>query len=220
MPIEESDVRKIIAEVEATSRRLRECIRVRELASTHRLGRMRRLRMLGQQKAYKREAGFDRIETIAEMCERHFIADFHSETLYTKLYNPKWPHTPEEHTVEMRVDVDRLRMENFISQPAPPPQCDSSPRRSPAIGTRSDEPGGSRAESQSTEREESFPLQASVDGFLHVVSCISPEQECILLQPTTSQQTAARETIEEAAAAKDDSMVYRAKQAAWPRWLS
>ena len=47
-----------------------------------------------------------------------------------------------------------------------------------------------------------FPLQASVDGGLHV-SCTSPEQECILLQPdvavddeektTTSEKTSARE---------------------------
>ena len=30
---------------------------------------------------------------------------------YRKLYNPRWPHTPEEHTLEMKVDVERLRME-------------------------------------------------------------------------------------------------------------
>ena len=34
MSIEESDVKKIIAEVEATSWRVRECIQVRELAAT------------------------------------------------------------------------------------------------------------------------------------------------------------------------------------------
>ena len=63
MSFEERDVRKIIAEVEAASWRLRECMRLRELAATHRLGRMRRLRMLEEQKTWKREAGFDRIET-------------------------------------------------------------------------------------------------------------------------------------------------------------
>ncbi|CAN0207771.1 unnamed protein product, partial [Ascophyllum nodosum] len=66
---------------------------------------------------------------------------------------------------------------------------------------QSDDLGVSRAESQSTEREGTFPLQASVDGFLYV-SYTSPEQECILLQAdvganirktTSSEQVAARE---------------------------
>ena len=98
----------------------------------------------------------------------------------------------------MRVDVERLKIEILLSQPVPPPQCDSSPRRShavdtgseepgtsrrlPAIGTGSDEPGASRAESRSTEREGIFPLQTSVDGFVRV-NCTSVEQECILFQP-------------------------------------
>ena len=38
MSVDEYDIRNIIAEVEATSWRLRETIRVRELAATHRLG--------------------------------------------------------------------------------------------------------------------------------------------------------------------------------------
>ena len=59
MSIKESDNRKIIAEVEVTSWRLHQCIRVRELAATHRLGKMRRLRMLEEHKAWKREPGFD-----------------------------------------------------------------------------------------------------------------------------------------------------------------
>ena len=46
----------------------------------------------------------------------------------------------------------------------------------------SDEPGVSRAETQSTGKEKILPLQASVDGFLRF-NCTSPEQECILLQP-------------------------------------
>ena len=74
----------------------------------------------------------------------------------------------------MRVDVLELRIEIVLSEPAPPPQCDSSPRRLsavdtgsdepgtprqlPAMGTGSDEPGVSRAESRSTEREGMFPL--------------------------------------------------------------
>ena len=115
MLIEERNVRKIIAEVEATSWRLRECIRARELAATLRLGRMRRLRMLEKQRAWKREAGFDRIEITAEMDEQRFRTSVDSEPFYTKLYNPRWPHTPEEHTLGMRVDVKRFKMEIVLS---------------------------------------------------------------------------------------------------------
>ena len=106
--------------------------------------------------------------------------------------------TPNEFTLEMRVDVERLRIEIVLSHPAPPPQCDPSPRRLPAVdtgseepgtprgspanGTGSDEPGVSRAEPQSRERgESSFPLQASVDGVLRAI-CTTREQECILFQ--------------------------------------
>ena len=200
MPIEESDVRNIIAEVliEATSWHLRECIRVRELAATHRLGQMHRLRMLEEKKAWKREVGFDRIDTAAGMDAKRFRTSLVSETIYSKLFNLRWPHTPDEFTLEMRADVERLRMDIIFSQPAPPPQSDPSPRRlpavdkgseepgtprrSPAIDTGSDEPGVSRAKTQSTEREEVVPLQASVDVVL-LFNCTSPEQECILFQP-------------------------------------
>ena len=111
------------------------------------------------------------------------------------MFNPRRPHTSDEFTLEMRLDVERLRMEIAILQPAPS-QCDSSPRRlpavdtgseepgtlrrSPAIGTRSDEPGVSRA--QTTESKDIFPLETSVDGILHL-NCTSPEQECILIRP-------------------------------------
>ena len=107
-------------------------------------------------------------------------------------------------------------MEIVLSQPAPRPRCNLSPRRLPAvdtgseepgtpqllpaIGTGLDEPGALRAET-STDTEEIVTLQASVDGFLRL-NCTSPEQECILFQPevgvddnneTTTQQAAARE---------------------------
>ena len=118
MPIEEErDVRQIIAEVEATSWCLRECIRVRELAATHRLERMCRLWMLEKQKAWKRKAGFDRIEIIDEMREHHFLVGFDSEPLYTKLYNPRWPYSREEHKLDMDAEIERLRLEilgNYI----------------------------------------------------------------------------------------------------------
>ena len=50
MTVDGRDSAKMIAEVEATSWRIRETIRVRELAATHRLGQMRRLLMLKEYK--------------------------------------------------------------------------------------------------------------------------------------------------------------------------
>ena len=113
---------------------------------------------------------------------------------YSNMLNPKRPHTSDEFILEMKVDFERLRMEITLSQPAPQPQCDPSPRRatvdtgskepgtprrSPAIGTGSDKPGVSRIET-STEQVGFFPLETCVDGSMHS-NCISPEQECILL---------------------------------------
>ena len=127
---------------------------------------------------------------------------------------PRRPHTPDEFTLEMKVDVEGLRMEIILSQPASP-HCDPLPRcatvdtepekhgttpRSPAIGTGSDRPGISRFET-STEEEGLFPLQTSIDGFCNS-SFTSTEEEYVLLQPdigmddnneTPTQQAAARE---------------------------
>ena len=133
----------------------------------HRLGQMRRSRMLEEQKAWKREDDFDYIDTAAEMDARRSRTNLVSESFfYSKISNPRWPHIHDEFTLEMRVDVERLRMEIVLPQPEPPPQCDASPRRLhaldtgleepgtprrlPAVGTGSDEPRVSRAES--TER--------------------------------------------------------------------
>ena len=128
--------------------------------------------------------------------------DFDSEPLYTKLYNLRLLYNPAEYTLEMGIDVQRLRMENLLSQPAPPPQCDSSPLRSPAVGTELDEPGALHVESQATEREGYFHLEASLDSVFNV--CASTKQGAnVLLQPdvkvdikettTTNAQAAARE---------------------------
>ena len=126
-------------------------------------------------------------------------ASFDSEPLYTKLYNPRWSHIPAAYTLEMNVDVQGLRIEILLSQPAPPPQCDSSSRRSPTVGMGLGEPEEPRAEMQPTKREGIFPLQVSVDG------CTSPDQvgTAILLQAdigvydaettATNAQAAARE---------------------------
>ena len=134
---------------------------------------MRRLLMLEEQKAWKREVGFDRIDTAAEMDTQRFRTSLVSEPFYSKMCNPRWPHNFDEFTLEMRVNGERLRMEIVLSQPAPRPQCDASPRRlpavdtgseeprtprvSPAIGKGSDEPRVSRAET-STNKEEIVPL--------------------------------------------------------------
>ena len=155
----------MIAELAATCWRLRECIRVRELAVMHRLEQMCCLRMLEEYKTWKREAGFDRIEIIVQMDAQRLHAGFDLGPLHSKLYYPRWPHTPAEYTLEMIVDAERLRMKLVLSQSAPPPQCDSSPRRSPVVGTGLGEPGVPRAETQSMERKGIFPLQASLDGF-------------------------------------------------------
>ena len=141
MSIQESDVRKIVAEVEATSWRLREWIRIRELAATHRLGQIRCLRMIEEQKAWKREAGFDYIDTAAEIDAQRSRTNLVSDFVFcSKMFNPRWPHTYDEFTLKMRVDVEGLRMEIVLSQPEPPPQCDPSPRRLPAVDTGSEEP--------------------------------------------------------------------------------
>ena len=49
------------------------------------------------------------------------------------------PPTPDEFTLEMKVDVEGLRMKTILSQPASS-QCDPSPRRA-AVDTGSEEPG-------------------------------------------------------------------------------
>ena len=82
MTIDERDIRTTIAKVEATSWRLRETIRVRELAATHRLGQIRRLLMLEEHKAWKRELGVDRIETAAAIDEKMFHTSTVSEAFF------------------------------------------------------------------------------------------------------------------------------------------
>ena len=122
------------------------------------LERMRRLRLLEEHETWKQEARFEQIKIVAQMDAQRFRISLDSEPLYTKLYNPRWPHTPAEHTLEMRVNVERLMIEIVLLQPAPPPECDSSPRRSPVVGTGSGKPGLPRAGKQSMESEELLPL--------------------------------------------------------------
>ena len=153
-------------------------------------------------KAWKREFSFDRIETAAVMDEkrsRTSTSPVSNPFFYRNMVIPRHPHTPDEFTLEMKVDVEGLRMEIILSQPASA-QCYLSPRRaavdtgseepgtpqqspaistgseeletpprSPAIGTGSEEPGASRA-----------PFETSMDGILHS-NFTSTEQESALL---------------------------------------
>ena len=117
-------------------------------------------------------------------------------TLFFKLHIPRWSHIPADYTLGRNVEAKGLRRKIVLSQHAPPPQCDSLPRRSSMVGTGLDEPGESCAEIQSTEKEDIFPLQAGRNGGT------SPEQEWTLnllqadvgVKPeiSTSEQAAAR----------------------------
>ena len=235
--VKERDFARISEDVEATIWHIRETIRVGELTATHRLGKMRRFLMHEKHKTWKQEFGFDRIETATEMDEkrsRTSTSPVPDLFFYRNMIIPRRPHTPDEFTLEMKVDVEGLRMEIILSQPASS-QCDRSsrraavdteseehgePRRLPAIGTGSG-PGVSQAEIQMEEGELS-PLETSMDEFLHL-NCTSTEPEYILLlqqdigmndnNETTSQQTAVCESNEEAAAARNDRLVNRSKQA-------
>ena len=223
MTVDEHVIAEIISEdVEATIWRIRETIRVGELAATHRLGQMRRLLMHENHKTWKREFSFGCIETATEINEKRSrtgTSPVPGPFFYQNMIIPRHPHTPDEFTLKMKVDVEGLRMEIIFWQPASP-QCDPLPRRtavgtgseesgtpprSPAIGTGSDGPGVSRFET-STEEKGLFPLETRMDVFLRS-KCTSTEQEYILLhQPdvevddeketaATSQQAAVREEV-------------------------
>ena len=81
---------------------------------------MCRLRMLEEQEAWKKEAGFDRIDIIAKMYAHRLHGGFDSEPHYNGLYNPRWSHNPEEYKLKMSVDVEIFRLEISFSQPATP----------------------------------------------------------------------------------------------------
>ena len=129
---------------------------------------MRRLLRLEEHRIWKREFGFDRIELAVEMDEgrcRTSTGLVLDPFLYQNMMTmPRRPHTPDGFALEMRVDLERLRLEIMLSQPAP--QCDPLPQRaafdegseepgtppqSPAIDTRPDGLGVSRAETQTEE---------------------------------------------------------------------
>ena len=162
-----------------------------------------------KQKAWKREFGFDRIETAAKMDEKRFrtsTSPVPNPFFYRNMVIPSHPHTPDEFTLEMKVNVEGLRLEIILSQPASS-QCDPSPRRaavdtgsnepgtpqqSPAISTGPGEPGtppqspaimtGSPGASQAVTQmeEEISPFESSMDGSSNQ-NFTSMEQESALL---------------------------------------
>ena len=182
--------------------RMSEDVKATIWVATHRLGQMRRLLMHEKHKAWKREFGFDRIETAAEMDEkrsRTSTSSIPNPFCYRNMVIPRRPHTLDEFTLEMKVDVEGLRMEIIFSQPASS-ECDPSPRRaavdtgseepgtpqqSPAISTGSEEPGtplqspviGTESEEPGISRA---PFETSMNGFLHS-NFTSTEQESALL---------------------------------------
>ena len=93
-------------------------------------------------KAWKREFGFDRIKTASEMEEkrsRTSTSPVPDPVFYRNMVIPRRPHTPDEFTLQMKVDVEGLRVEIILSQPASS-QSGPSPRRA-AVDTGSEEPG-------------------------------------------------------------------------------
>ena len=138
MIVKERGFARMSEDVRATIWRLRETVRVAEFAATHRLGQMRRLLMHEKHKAWKREFGFDHIETAAEMDEKRSrtrTSHVPNPFFYRNMIIPRHPHTPDEFSLEMKVDVESLRMEIILSQTASS-QCDPSPRRAAVDGVR------------------------------------------------------------------------------------
>ena len=171
MTFEERDLARMPEDLGTTIWRLRETVRVAKLAATHRRGQIRSLLLHEKHKVWKREFGFDRIETAAEMDEKRSCistSPVPNPFFYRNMVIPEHPHAPEEFNLQMRMDVEGLRMEIILSQP-PSSECDPSPR-SAAVDTGSEEPGTppqSPAISTGSGPEgEIFWFEASRDGLL------------------------------------------------------
>ena len=141
--------------------------------------------------------------------------------LFTPSFTIRGGPIPDEHKLEMDVDVEKLRKEILLWQPAPSPQCDSSPRRLPAVGTWLNEPGTPHAESQSTERERFYFILFFCTSAEQVWSrsgfCLQPDvgvdgegRTATLEQPAACEEFAG--PSKKQAAARDDSMGKRPNQ--------
>ena len=209
MTIEERDYARMSGDLGKMIWRLRKTVRVAKLAATHRLGQMRSLLMHERHKIWKREFGYDRLETAAEMDEKRSRISTSPVTnpfFYRSMVIPDHPHTPEEFSLQMKVDVEGLRMKIILSQPLSS-ECDTSPRRA-AVETGSEElgtpPQSPEINTGSGPEGEDFSFKASKDVFLRL-KCTSLEEEYILLQvqpdgmddgnnATTSQDTTREES--------------------------
>ena len=166
-------------------------------------------------KTWKREIDFDLIKTATEMDEklsRTSTSPAPDPFFYRNIVIPTRPHTPDEFTLEMNVDVEGLRMEIILSQPASS-QCDPSPdvpwsirgQRNPE--SRDGRPRSVQVKIRSIASRDAnggrfFHFEFSMDDFLRS-NCRSTEQEYILLgqldvggddeKEATSQQAAVRE---------------------------
>ena len=218
MTIEERDVARMSEDLGTTIWRLRETVRVAKFAATHRLEQMRSLLMHERHKVWKREFGYDRIEMAAEMDEkrsRTSTSPVSNTFLYRNMVILEHPHTPEEFHLQMKVDVEGLRMEIILSQLSSS-KCDTSPQRA-AVDTGSEEPGtptqspavskGSGPEAQQAETQMHggmFSFEASTDGLLDKNVTSTKQKEPALLcqqdvgvddegkEITTTQQAAVR----------------------------
>ena len=127
--VEERDYARMSENLGTTIWRLRETVRVAKLAATHRLGQMRSLLMHERHKVWKREFSYDRIETAAEMDEkrsRSSTSPVSNPFFYRNMVIPEHPHTSEEFNLQMKVDVEGLRMEIILSPPLKPRSWASS----------------------------------------------------------------------------------------------
>ena len=94
-----------------------------------------------EHKTWKREFSFGRLETAPEMDEkrsRTSTSPVLDLFFYRNMFIPRRPHTPDEFTLEMKVDVEGSRMEIILSQPASS-QYDPSPRPA-AVDMESEDP--------------------------------------------------------------------------------
>ena len=129
--VEERNSARMSEDLGTTIWRLRETVRVAKLAATHRLGQMRSLLLYERHKVWKREFGYDRLETAVGMDEKRpriSTSPVTNPFFYRSMVIPEHPHTPEEFSLQMKGDVEGLRMEIILSQP-PSSECDPSPRR-------------------------------------------------------------------------------------------
>ena len=118
-----------------------------------------------------REGGFDRNEILAERQERslrRLFVDYDPESFFIgEHYGTKRPPTPEEFTMGMKVEVNRLRLELLLSPP--PPQHDllrrqSNTRPPPILPPCSSPPPCAEPESSGGDKITSDSLEALANG--------------------------------------------------------